>query len=268
MPPKEKKYPCSAKIKNEKSLEIEPCGSIIPAGGRCPRYSEHMMSGKTGFCENGNCEGTNKRSYSGKTRPTCKWWKLCSCECHISYDRMFAMGDMDRQIVDNSGYVPDHGGFWMPTLEERAAMIASSTPASATSPRLEESPAPDIVPATLVKPFVPTPSGRAAPGELEWWVKKQTDIWLVENEDFPCTPKYLAEEISRTEGIAPPSVGAITAVFNRWVKLGFAEIGVKPARFIKYTEDGIKYGLEGCKERAKRKRRNAEAAAGRRIGRG
>ena len=136
------------------------------------------------------------------------------------------------------------------------------------APRVEESPLPDAVPATIVRAFNPTASGRAAPGELELWVKQHCDIWLVEAERFPCTPAYLSEEIGKAQGIKPPSVGAITAVFQRWVKIGFAEIGAKPARFLKYTDDGVKLGLEGCKVRHKAKRKAAEAAAGRRIGRG
>lgn len=181
---------------------------------------------------------------------------------------MFAMADMERQVVDNSGYSPEHGGFWLPTLEERAQLAALSSSRSPVAPRIEESPAPDMVPATIVRAFVPTASGRAAPGELELWVKQQCDIWLVEQERFPCTPAYLAEAIGKDQGIKPPSVGAITAVFNRWEKLGFAVIASKPARFVKYTDDGVRLGLEGCKMRYKQKRKSAEAAAGRRIGRG
>lgn len=263
-----KKEPCTSKVKDETTLQISACGHLIPKGMPCPNKSEHMIPYPTGFCQNKNCEGTARKSRSGKPMKTCDWWKLCPCQCHISFDQMYAMAEMERAVVDNSGYSPDRGGFVMPTLEERAKMMALSAPRSPVAPVLEESPAPDLVPASIVRTYAPTPSGRAAPGELEAWVKRHADIWLVEDEGFPCTPKYLSEEIAKAEGIKAPSVGAITAIFNRWVSIGFAEIGAKPARFIKYTEYGVKYGLEGCKERAKRQRRNAEAAAGRRIGRG
>lgn len=178
------------------------------------------------------------------------------------------MAEMPRQLVDNSGYAPDHSEFQMPTLEERIAMHPLSSGPSSNAPRLVESPAPDLVPATVERAYAPTASGRAAPGELESWVKRECDVWLVEDEGFPCTPAYLAEQVGKTQGIKPPSVGAITAIFNRWVKIGFAEVAAKPARFVKYTEDGIRLGLDGCKARAKRQRRMAEAAAGRRFGRG
>jgi len=181
---------------------------------------------------------------------------------------MFQMSGMDRQVVDNSGYSPEHGGFWMPTLEERARMAVLSKSSGPVAPRVEESPLPDAVPATIVRTFTPTNTGRAAPGELELWVKQHCDIWLVEKYPFPCTPAWLSEEIGKTQGIKPPSVGAISAVFERWVKIDFASIAKKPTRFEGYTSNGITLGLEGCKAKLKAKRRAAEAAAGRRIGRG
>jgi len=240
---------------------------MLTRGATCPNRNEHILKYATGFCQNGDHEGSARKSYSGKPRPTCKWWKRCPCSCHIQFDQMFAMAEMERQLVDNSGYSPDHGGFTMPTLEERAHLAALSRAVGPSRPVVEESPAPGLVPASIVRPYAPTATGRAAPGELESWVKKQCDIWLVEQEQFPCTPAWLSEQVGKDQGIKPPSVGAITAIFIRWQKLGFAEIATKPARFVKYTPDGIRLGLEGCKLRAKQQRKNAEAAAGRRIGR-
>lgn len=268
MPPAAKKIPCPSSVKNETTLSVETCKTPLAKGQTCPNRHEHLLKYKTGFCQNGDHEGSARKSPTGKPKKTCDWWKRCPCDCHIQFDRMFAMSGMPRQVVDNSGYSPDHGGFWMPSLEERARMAALSKTTGPVAPRIEESPLPDAVPATIVRVFTPTASGRAAPGELELWVKQHCDIWLVEAERFPCTPAYLSEEIGRAQGIKPPSVGAITAVFQRWVKIGFAEIGAKPARFIKYTDDGVRLGLEGCKTRHKMKRKSAEAAAGRRIGRG
>jgi hypothetical protein len=109
--------------------------------------------------------------------------------------------------------------------------------------------------------FTPTPTGRAARGELEAWVKEQTDIWAVEEYTFPCTPQWVAEEIGYDKGITAPSVGAVDAVFKRWEALGFATIERKPTRFTKYTEDGLKLGLEGLKRRAKMQKKLQKAAA-------
>jgi hypothetical protein len=171
------------------------------------------------------------------------------------YDQMFAMADRPREVVDNSGWHPPKGEFWMPTPEERMAIIASSRPHAPDAPVLVESPLPGAVPATIRRSFTPTATGRAARGELELWVKEQCDIWIVEQDGNLCTPVILSEEIGRAQGIKPPSVGAISAVFDRWVAIGFAVIDKKPVRFTSYTEEGIRLGLEGCKDKAKRAKR-------------
>lgn len=231
-----------------------------------------MMPMKTGFCADGRHEGGRYVSKSGKNQPTCKNWLECPCDCHIQYDKMFAMAEMERQVVDNSGYVVDRGGFVMPTAEERIAMHALSKAHDATVPRVVESAAPGMAPASIVRSYAPTMSGRAAAGQLEFWVKEQCDVWLVESSEedvfYKCTPAYLAEQIAKSQGIKPPSVGAISAVFDRWVKIGFAVCEKKPTRFLKYTPAGVEYGLEEMKARSKRAHKSKEAEAGRRIGRG
>jgi hypothetical protein len=181
------------------------------------------------------------------------------------YDQMFAASDMPRELVDNSEWVvkPE---FWMPTPEERIAMHAASEAPRPNAPTIVESPLPEAVPVTLRRSYTPTATGRAARGELEAWVKDHCDIWIVEADGSLCTPAYLATEIGRAQGIKEPSVGAISAVFDRWVKIGFATVLKKPTRFEGYTEQGIRIGLEGCKDKMKRSRKSAEAAAGRRIG--
>jgi hypothetical protein len=178
---------------------------------------------------------------------------------------MFSLSNMAREVVNNSEYRAPKGEFRMPTVEERIAMHTLSRPGQSNTPKLVESPLPDAVPATIERSFAPTATGRAARGELEAWVKKQCDIWIVEAEDFPCTPQYLSDEIGRDEGIKPPSVGAISAVFERWIKMGFATIEKKPTRFIGYTPQGIQLGLEGCKDKAKRGKRLAQAASARTL---
>lgn len=266
MPPAVKKLKCTSKVKNENTLKVEECGTAIPKGMDCPNKKNHMMVYPTGFCQNGDHEGTARKSYRGNPKKSCPNWMYCPCQCHIAFDQLFAMSGRERTLVDNSGYSPDRGGFVMPSMEERARLHILSRSHGASAPIVEESPAPDLVPATIVRSFAPTTSGRAAPGELELWVKQQCDIWLVENEKFPCTPAYLSVEIGKARGVNPPSVGAISAVFDRWTRIGFGQIEKKPTRFVRYTEQGIQLGLEGCKEKFKRSRRSAEAAAGRRIG--
>jgi hypothetical protein len=234
--------------------------------GQCPNKDRHIWKYKTGQCSRGWCEGSNPKDWKGSPASTCKLWANCPCSCHLTYDQLFAAGGLAREVVNNSEYRVDKTIFSMPTPEERAAMHALSDTKRPDAPVLVESPLPDAVPATIRRTFTPTATGRAARGELESWVKDQCDIWLIEKDGSLCTPQLLADEIGRAQGIKPPSVGAISAVFDRWVKLDFAVIEKKPTRFIQYTEQGVKLGLDGCKEKAKRAKRLQQGAESRRIG--
>jgi hypothetical protein len=117
------------------------------------------------------------------------------------------------------------------------------------------------VPHTGAQPatFGPTPTGRAAKGELEAWVDEQCRIWIIDKPGVPCTPAFLSEQIAKDQAINPPSVGAISACFERWMKLGYAVIEKKPTRFVKYTDEGVRLGLERMKHNAKQSRRLADA---------
>jgi hypothetical protein len=244
---------CKRLIKDDK-LEKVPCNRRF-VEGRCGNEKIHISKYKTGWCNQGWCEGKNPVTFRGEPAPTCKSWKTCGCSCHDIFDTMFRMSDKAREVVNNSKYHPPKGEFRMPTVEERIAMHTLSRPGQPNTPKLVESPLPDAVPATIARSYAPTATGRAARGELEAWVKEQCDIWIVEAEEFPCTPQYLSDEIGRVQGIKAPSVGAISAVFERWISMGFADVQKKPTRFIAYTPQGIQLGLEGCKEKFKRAKR-------------
>lgn len=249
---------CTAKAKDDAGNKIDCPGHMV--NGICTKVHEHMAT-RTGICSTGGHEGIRYLSWRGNPMPTCTSWKICGCECHDTYTEMFKLSQMPRQAVDNSGYIPDRGDYVMPTFEERIAAHQASIITPTDAPRVIESPAPAVVPATIARPFAPTPTGRSARGELEFWVKEACDIWLVEyptppqQQARPCTPPYVSGEIGRKYGIKPPSVGAVDAVWRRWEVLGFAVIGRKPTRFTAYTPEGIEHTLEGLKERAKRGRK-------------
>lgn len=244
---------CTAFVKN--GTEKLPCGTSYTYkstdSSLCPNRENHILKMKTGFCASGWCEGINPKTKSGNPAPSCQFHLTCPCKCHDMIDKMFEIAQMERIAVDKSEYHVERT-FWMPSDEPLAPLSSSQ---ETTTPVLVESPAPDLVPPTLRRPFAPTTSGRAAPGELESWVKDACDVWLIDEEQFPCTPVWIADEIAKTQGIKPPSVGAITAVFNRWVNLGFAVVGKKPTRFLHYTEDGVRLGLDRMKQQAKRRQR-------------
>lgn len=246
---------CTGFVKqvNPTKVELVPCGQLIKmgTGDPCPNRFNHVLPMITGFCSSGWHEGDEATNYAGKPAPTCKFYLTCPCKCHVELDKMFNMAEKMRELVNRSEYVPDLGGFVIP---EWSAYHMSSSDNDTDTPPVLESPAPGIVPASLARDFGPTATGRAARGELESWVKSKCDEWKIEEYQFDCTPKWIAEEISTDLGIKAPSVGAISAVFERWEKLGFAKVGKKPTRFFDYTEDGIKLGLDKMKANAKRQR--------------
>jgi hypothetical protein len=177
---------------------------------------------------------------------------VCSCTCHVMLDKMFEMLGMERVIQDNPEYHAPVRDYWMPSPEER---VASFIAASNGEARYVESPAPEVVPATVERIFAPTASGRSARGELELLVKKICDVWAVDREPLNCTPAYISEAVAKAQGWGkPPSQGAVNAVLERWVKLGFATIEKKPTRFTGYTAEGIRMGLDAMKLRAKDQR--------------
>jgi hypothetical protein len=211
---------------------------------------------QTGFCSSGLHEGSKVLSPSGKSNKTCTAIDICKCKnptCHSFYDRMFKEAGLERIPVDNSGYLPETHAFALPekTVVE-AAPVLSSEPV-VLPPDTLESVAPGRVPPVERHSYGPTESGRAARGELEGQVNNICIIWVVEAEQFPCTPQYVSEEIARLKGIKSPSTGAISAVFDRWEKIGYAEIGRKPIRFLAFTDQAIEHGLEWVKTKAKKR---------------
>lgn len=210
---------------------------------------------KTGFCNSGWHEGSKPVSYSGKAAPTCKHFLTCPCECHAVYDQMFKVSGMPRIAVDNSGYKPDYGGFWLPTLDERIAIRLAEQASQVTviAPTRE-----DLNTPIMKRKFNETPTGQMARGQLEELVLHECNAWLLDPEGF-CSPKYIADEIFRERGgESPPSHGAIGAIFDRWVQVGFADCQRKPVRFVQFTEEGRKLGLDALKERAKLKKKRTE----------
>lgn len=242
--------------------KIVKCGKQY-LGDKCPDKGIHVLALVTGFCDSGWHEGTKATDWRGRPAGTCKFFQTCPCECHNEIGKLFELTGTERILVDSSGYVPDLGGFVMPDvgMDDPSFIRADSDPASGLQEARDstasglESVAGTPAPAR----FAPTPTGRAARGQLEWWVHEQVRIWTVEGYDFACTPVWISKEIGRDQGIDPPSVGAISAVFERWSNLGFAIIEKKPTRFAGLTEDGKTKGLDRMKAEAKRREKMHKA---------
>lgn len=158
---------------------------------------------------------------------------------------MFEMVGQERTPQDNPEYVTPKRTFWLPSDEPEYLAMPE--------------PAPEVTDEGMViaeRAVETTEAGRTQRGGLEYWVQRECLAWVVDKDPTYCTVKYLSEEISRVEKITPPSQGAIAAVFDRWVKYGYAVIEVKPRRFLKLTEQGEKMGLDWCRAnwRANQKR--------------
>lgn len=80
--------------------------------------------------------------------------------------------------------------------------------------------------------FEPTPTGRAARGELEDKVR----LAIIKVYGFEgLTPDTIAVLVNKDD---PPSVGAIHAILTRWEEKGLAIIARKPMRFVEFSELG------------------------------
>jgi hypothetical protein len=216
----------------------------------------------TGYCNNVNKpaqhEGTKPKNHLGHPLPTCPKWETCPCECHYNVDQLFEMTGQDRQEIPNPEYIPDHGHFVMPVYADPVAADVASTGDGVTTPPNDEH--------TLGAPASPaaaplasrrTPTGRAARGGLE------AQVWeacrSIDTE--PKTPKVIADWIAEKYTIPTPSSGAVNAVWDRWVKLGFCEQAKKPNRFLKFIGEGSWDELQRKKNSIRTTEKAAKSAA-------
>ena len=222
---------------------------------RCENYNNHVLTSPTGFCSGGfkQCEGTKPRSPSGKPMPVCKFWLRCPCKCHLKISTMFQIAESPRVLIDNPEWIGGPtAGFVMPDRTE----ILKEKAATNQSPDVKviESDQEDI-PVTVLREYKPTESGRAARGSLEQNVKLACDAYLRRADaTLECSTKWVSEWIAENKEGGLPSRGAINAVFERWLKLGFCMLMYKPTQFVCYTPDGIKFGLDEMKAKAKQRR--------------
>lgn len=200
----------------------------------------------TGLCMTGACEGSMKKSESGAIFPQCKGTYMfymggtykeivCQHDCHAAFAAIRAL------MVDMP--VPDG----VPAI----SLPSTSVPAPTDAPSSESlipfavpmSPAltgiPSIANRIPVRMFTPTPSGRAARGQLEEQVRLQlAKAYGIGPDLLALTglqPKLLAASINPEK---PPSQGAVYAVFKRWEGQGWVELAEKPFRLVKVTEAG------------------------------
>ena len=211
----------------------------------------------SGFCGIGCHEGTKPRNVWGNPLVTCTSLDICECSCHKDIDLMFEMAGRPRIPVENPEYIPDRGNYIIPTRED--VIAARITPEN--KPAVIQRP----LEVTQETEFAATRTGIRAKGQLEDQVlvvcgkfsRGELEVELL-------TPAAIAEQISRD---APPSVGAISAVFDRWMRIGFAACAKKPVRFESFTREGLELGLSVMKEQFKvQQKRSEKTAVNRRMG--
>jgi hypothetical protein len=196
----------------------------------------------TGFCSIGSHEGTKPKSPSGKPMKVCEAWETCSCDCHASITKMCEMVGQPRLPMPNPEYVTPERTYWMPRDEPGFGLPEAHPEINAGGVAVAE------------KVITVTATGRTQRGGLEFWVQRECLAWLVDRDpEYGMPVRILSDEIGRIEGINPPSQGAIAAVFDRWVKYGYAIISEdRPKRFLGLTEQGEKMGLDWCRANAKK----------------
>jgi hypothetical protein len=193
----------------------------------------------SGFCDVGSHEGTRPKGWSsGTPMKTCPYWLSCGCDCHKEVTRMFEMTGQERIEVPNPEYRPYERTFWMPSLEDK----------------LPE-PQADVV--EHDDHLQVTATGRTRKGSLETAVQKVVLAWQelpVAQRIEGLSVKDISEKVYENEGASlekPPSLGAVAAVLDRWVKYGYVMLGTKPVRVVTLTKEGKENGLEWCRARFK-----------------
>ena len=210
-----------------------------------------MATYKTGFCYAGFCEGT-KPVIKGKPVKVCVALGVCKCECHVKLDKMYRMTGLERVPVQNPDYVPYESGIsaFIEELSNRVPDVATLNVQPIAPKEIHVEAAPALALSTKV--YTPTATGTRAPGQLENEIRDVCNRYMQgEFPDIACTPKFIQHEIP-TDPL--PSVGAIGQAFNTWERIGFAVIEKGPVRFVRYTADGMRYGLAEMKQRSRGKR--------------
>lgn len=195
---------------------------------------------KTGFCGNGFCEGTRPKSPSGLPMKVCVAIEICNCDCHSKITKMYQITGTDRVIQQNPDYVP-YVGPDLSWIQDERIPPAPFVPPQPFTPRTVE----EGVAANVATGDGPRPDRHnRLRGWLENEVKDICDRYMVGEISESLTPKAVGLWIDKEN---PPSAGAVGAVFERWSKMGFAQINKHPVRFVSYTVKGMTLGYERMK---------------------
>lgn len=235
VPAKKKVKLCKALVRDQKTgLDPKPCGTDLAGETRCPNRSRHVNKYRTGFCIDGNCEGTERVTSSGGYHKTCSAWLTCPCQCHEQVSLMYKMTGVERKLPITK-YQPPKNEFVIPTIEDVAQEIGIEVVKSE-------------------HPEIPTRINNSSKGRrrpLDELVQMCAEDWVLKGKKFYMTPAHASEWIAKETGLPAPSRGAIHALFKRWESLEFAFIAKSPTRFAGFTKKGVTHGLAGLKKKSK-----------------
>lgn len=203
----------------------------------------------TGFCSVGAHEGVTLLSQGGALIRSCAGEYMiggrygtnrtvtCTCSCHDSFNEIRKlMKDMQDAGVGNDTISAVLGIQETPTPTGGPTGAASSPTASTGGGTGDRA---GLLPFDRgahggLKSFKPTPTGRAARGQLEEDVRKVVAAQHKLFDDM-LTPGVIAKFINAED---PPSQGAVHAVLSRWEQRSWVTLKTKPVRLGVITEAG------------------------------
>lgn len=214
----------------------------------------------TGFCHSGGHEGTRILSAGGTLLRSCSGVFVilgktytCRCDCHDAFRQIAELTGLTTATIPVTMIVPPVdliGSLYGPSSirpeptptdahddrgEPPTTVTAGAMP---TPPVAPTTPAPIRIFSPLPTPdqFKPTPSGQRARGQLEAQVGKVIfKLFAHSGTPAPITPVDCAMLVNPA---SPPSQGAVYSIFQRWQRQGLCELGAKPFRFLKLTDQG------------------------------
>lgn len=244
---RDKQGACAELVRNKKTgLGELRCGETLTSG-KCPNRDFHIHKYRTGFCIDGHCEGTEKKTRNGAYQKTCIFWLTCPCECHTNVSTMYLLAKAERKLPILK-YAPEHHDFVMPSREEVYAEIRAREAELRPEVVLIKPEGPGLPVRTMSHPPPAPDARRVHRGQLEELVLECIEDWVKGGKKEFATTKYVAAWIENKYSYKNTSRGAIDAVFKRWQDIGFAFIAVKPTRFAGYTKTGLEKGLRVLKK--------------------
>lgn len=231
----------------------------------------------TGWCSSGWCEGVQTiAGRDGKPTPRCKGLfesevagrkkeLICDCDCHRRITEMYETAGLPREwppsqwseedmkLRREAGEVFDYKVLAeCIDVSRRRTILELDAEATEPVPTLAEREEVTSLDGVLPPhPHIEDPRRRDAgyrpKNQLLFDVKIAVDTWVL--GAHPHIKMLNTMAIARlVNPKMPPSTGAITNILRRWERVGFANIGEGPLRFLSYTKAGVERGFDALEE--------------------